>query len=570
MARTHPPTGPQRPAVDLIVRQGPEAGRRFAITEQEVTVGRHAGCDIQVDDPGVSRQHARITWRETGYAIEDLGSANGTFVNGERLTASRLLKDGDAIGLGQAVLFDFRAAEPVPSEEMPTMADAVAPPAGKPAPPPARGLRRVLIPATALVLCCLLAMVAALGYYFFLWPEEASSPVVLINSPRYGDQVEVGEEVLVRSIARDEGKVARVELWVDGQLQKAQDSTLPGGASPFPLLARWRPSSPGVHTLVVRAFSSRGRRGQASINVGAVELADRDGDRVADDADACPDEPGARAARGCPDRDGDAVADAEDACPDQAGLPEGNGCPAPGAGDRDGDGLLDEADACPDEPGSPLTEGCPNADGDLVRDAEDACPAEPGWSGNNGCPTPGDRDGDGVPDAEDNCPEVPGSAEQAGCSDDDGDGVADVNDACPDEPGLPAQAGCPDRDGDGVPDARDFCPDAPGLPGHGCPDSGAGDKDGDGIPDDVDLAPGEPGLPEHGGAPPPGQGQDADGNGIPDAEEPPESPLDRLIPLISAGGGDACLAQGRVNADNTAGNPGGCVAALNAGSLRAS
>jgi OOP family OmpA-OmpF porin len=128
---------------------------------------------------------------------------------------------------------------------------------------------------------------------------------------------------------------------------------------------------------------------------------DRDGDRVIDAEDACPDTPGIATddpkTNGCPpDRDGDGVADDVDACPDTPGIrtedPKTNGCPS----DRDGDGVIDSADACPDTPGlktdDPKTDGCPDPDRDkdgIANDA-DACPDEPGPSNpdpaKNGCP----------------------------------------------------------------------------------------------------------------------------------------------------------------------------------------
>ncbi len=365
----------------------------------------------------------------------------------------------------------------------------------------------IIVGAVFLVLSCLAALAGGLAY--LLWPRAVARPMVLIRSPGYGEQVQVGETVTVRSIARDEGKVARIELWVDGQLQDARTTTMPGGISPFPLLASWEPLSPGTYTLTVRAFNPQGGRGQASINVEAIEETDRDGDGVADEDDACPDEAGSATADGCPDRDRDGIPDAEDACPDEVGLPEGEGCPVPSEGDGDGDGVLEEADACPDEPGPPWAEGCPDADGDGVGDSEDACPDEPGFPEREGCLVPGDRDADGILDGEDDCPGMPGLPEHRGCPDDDGDGVVGMEDACPDEPGLPELAGCPDRDGDGIADADDLCPDRPGLP------------EQRGCPDDVDLCPEMPGLPEHAGCPPPGGGDDADDDGIPDDLEGP-------------------------------------------------
>jgi hypothetical protein len=519
MASTYPPTGSQPPSVELTVRQGPQPGQRFSLTRPTITIGREAGNDVVINDPQISRRHANLTWDGRQFIIQDLGSANGTFVNGVRLTGTQVLQQGAVIGLGPTVLLGFQVMLPVVSP--------AAPPAYAPR-PPARRRGRFLIPLTALLgLCILLAAAAAAGYYF-LWPRPEARPVVLINSPRHGQQVPVGQEITIQSIARDEQKIARIELWVDGQLQEAQSSSLPGGASPFPLLARWQPSSPGTHTLIARAFNAQGARGQASINVEAIEEADRDSDGVADEADACLDEPGPPAANGCPDRDGDGIPDAEDACPDEPGLPEGEGCPVSREGDRDGDGLLDEADACPDEPGRPRAEGCPDADGDGVRDSEDACPDAPGLPEHDGCLVPEDLDSDGVPDEEDECPDEVGLPEHAGCPDWDGDGIHDGDDECPGEPG-PEPSGCPDRDGDSVPDHDDLRPDEPGRPeAGGAPDTGAGDSDGDGIPDDADLCPEHAGLPQHAGCPPPPGSEEEETEVIPLWPPPGGGPFGEL------------------------------------------
>jgi hypothetical protein len=281
MASAYPPTGSQPPSVELIVRQGPRPGQRFSSNKPTIIIGREAGNDVVVSDPQVSRRHASLTWDGRQFIIQDLGSANGTFVNGVRLTAPQVLQPGDVIGLGPVILLDFQAALPVVSPSDTLRARPAAPSPAYAPRPPARRRGRILIPLVVLLgLCVLLAVAAAAGYYF-LWPRSEARPLVLINSPRHGEQVEVGQEVTVQSIARDEGKVTRVELWVDGQLQETQTSNLPGGSSPFPLLARWRPSSPGTHTLIARAFNARGGRGQASVNVEAMESADRDSDGVA-------------------------------------------------------------------------------------------------------------------------------------------------------------------------------------------------------------------------------------------------------------------------------------------------
>jgi hypothetical protein len=371
-----------------------------------------------------------------------------------------------------------------------------------------RGLA-VLVGILFAVCCVVAAVVGGLAYFFYV-PTAEAQPVVLIESPRYGEQIAVGERVAIRAIARDGAKVTLVELWLDGQLLEARRSPLPGGITPFPLLTDWEPLSPGTHTLTARAFNAQGAQGQASVNVEAIEPTDRDGDAVPDEGDLCADEPGWEASRGCPDRDGDGIPDAEDACPDEAGLPEAEGCPLPGDEDLDGDGVPNGADACPDEPGSFVTEGCPDADGDGVADAEDACPDEAGLPEHDGCTVEGDLDGDGIPDEEDECPEEWGLPEHAGCPDIDGDGIRDQDDTCPDVPGVPDLDGCPFVDvGPGGGGGADE--DMPEGDGDDVPDADMVDSDGDGVPDDEDECPEDPGEPPSGCPPPDGGVEEEDG-----------------------------------------------------------
>lgn len=236
------------------------------------------------------------------------------------------------------------------------------------------------------ILGVILAVIVVGGYIYFTMIAVESQSVVFIRTPSNGERLETGQPVQVRALARDDHKVTRIELWVDGQLLDVQTSNTPNGINPFPLLATWYPPE-GTHTLIVRAFNSRGAKSQSTIAVEAAELADQDMDGTADEADLCPAEQGYSAADGCPDRDFDGIADGSDACPEETGLPE-DGCPAPSEGDRDGDGTLDEADACPDVPGPPGAEGCLDGDGDGVADDRDACPEEPG-DGEDGCAAKG-------------------------------------------------------------------------------------------------------------------------------------------------------------------------------------
>ncbi len=118
-------------AFRLIVRTGPNPGTVFELTKEVTMFGRDVTNDVVVSDAEVSRQHSRLTRTPAGYVLEDLGSTNGTFVNGERLAAPRMLKAGDLMGMGENVTMAFDATSP---EAAATVMGAAAPrPAARPA-----------------------------------------------------------------------------------------------------------------------------------------------------------------------------------------------------------------------------------------------------------------------------------------------------------------------------------------------------------------------------------------------------------------------------------------------------
>ena len=79
------------------------AGEAFTL-DQEVTVGRGGGCQIVLpDDTFVSQVHARLFERDGRTYVEDLGSRNGTYVNGKRIDAATRLRRGDRVQFGQTV-----------------------------------------------------------------------------------------------------------------------------------------------------------------------------------------------------------------------------------------------------------------------------------------------------------------------------------------------------------------------------------------------------------------------------------------------------------------------------------
>src|SRR5882672_7459230 len=81
----------------LVFLAGPIAGRRYKLGEGEYVIGRRSDCQIFVPDMRVSRQHARL-WRDgEAWTLEDLGSNNGTYVNGVRVQGATSLRTDDEI-----------------------------------------------------------------------------------------------------------------------------------------------------------------------------------------------------------------------------------------------------------------------------------------------------------------------------------------------------------------------------------------------------------------------------------------------------------------------------------------
>lgn len=95
-----------RPAARFLVLDGPglEQGKTLEVVDSAV-VGRAPTNGVSIDgDEFASAQHARIQATSDGVWIEDLGSTNGTFVNGSRVTAKRLLQPGDVVRIGETEL----------------------------------------------------------------------------------------------------------------------------------------------------------------------------------------------------------------------------------------------------------------------------------------------------------------------------------------------------------------------------------------------------------------------------------------------------------------------------------
>lgn len=108
------------PSFQLVVRRGPRAGERFELKTQTVVIGRDSSADISINDPEVSRNHCRLIL-DRSYYIQDLGSTNGTFIDGKRLGGEpQQLVNGQIVQLGSNVTLLYHEAD-ADEEEPPVL-----------------------------------------------------------------------------------------------------------------------------------------------------------------------------------------------------------------------------------------------------------------------------------------------------------------------------------------------------------------------------------------------------------------------------------------------------------------
>lgn len=139
--------------IQMVMRTGPTPGKAFPLSKSEIIIGRDATCDIVINDAEISRRHSKMTMQGNGYVLEDLGSTNGTFVDGQRLMGPHPLQPGELVLFGEnvslsyeAVLYDADAtvvgapgpvtAPPTPVPPPPATGEQPAPAYFNPPPPP--------------------------------------------------------------------------------------------------------------------------------------------------------------------------------------------------------------------------------------------------------------------------------------------------------------------------------------------------------------------------------------------------------------------------------------------------
>lgn len=95
---------------------------RYSFTENEILIGRSSECDVFLDNPGVSRTHAKLLHEGEQVKLIDLNSGNGTFLNGQAISEA-FVDSGDNIGIGKFSVTAKLAAEPLPESETPEMTE---------------------------------------------------------------------------------------------------------------------------------------------------------------------------------------------------------------------------------------------------------------------------------------------------------------------------------------------------------------------------------------------------------------------------------------------------------------
>ncbi len=220
-------------------------GQVFPLDKTELGIGRKEDNAVILADPRVSAYHAVISWQaETGaHVIEDLSSRNGTYVNGVRLEAPRVLQDGDSIRLGNTVMeFTLR---PVTGTTLPSTLSSTGRTGTR-----SVSRRPVLVGVGIAILAgCTILCVGLLVVLLLIGGR--GTPSVIIHSPASGAEIGGGNELVLQATASGAADITRLELWVDGSLVAVASE--PDGYSSLTVTKRWLFTTPGEHVVSASA-----------------------------------------------------------------------------------------------------------------------------------------------------------------------------------------------------------------------------------------------------------------------------------------------------------------------------
>ncbi len=249
------PSGPA-----LIIRH---TGQVFQLGQEPVTIGRQDDNTIVLADRQASRHHATIFWQAGGFVIQDMGSANGTFVNERRIAAPQPLRDGHEIRMGNTV-FDVQLP-PVAAGPYETL--AAYPVAAGPA------KRSPLMIILAILLAGIVIVGLAIAAILLISRGRATEPVVTIQSPMKGAEIPINEEINLQATATGAQDITMLEIYVDNVLEDMSVSPMPEkGSASLSITKPWTFTEAGAHTVSAVAYTASGATSEeVTITVYVVE-----------------------------------------------------------------------------------------------------------------------------------------------------------------------------------------------------------------------------------------------------------------------------------------------------------
>jgi hypothetical protein len=210
----------QPTAASLVIHEGAGAGSEHPV-DGELILGREqTSADLVIPDPGISRRHARVLPQNGGVIVEDLGSSNGTYVNGERISGPVEIGTGDEVQLGDTVLgvqgTGTAATALMPpgapaTEHHPGPARTQPPPSGRPAPrrlapPPHQPSNIPALAALFLGPLSILLIFLSTGGFFLALPSGIAAIVLGTIGIRNADRRQLGHRGLAR--------IGRITGWI--------------------------------------------------------------------------------------------------------------------------------------------------------------------------------------------------------------------------------------------------------------------------------------------------------------------------------------------------------------------
>ena len=240
---SEPASGPA-----LVIRH---TGQVFHLTQEPVTIGRQEGNTIVLADPQASRHHATISWQAGSFVVQDMGSANGTFVNEKRIAAPQPLRDGYVIRMGNTV-FDAQ----IPPGAVGAAATLAAYPVAASQPEPAK--RSPLLIVLGILLAGIVLVGLGIVAILLLSGDRDSQPTVAIQSPIDGAELPVNQEVILQASAAGASDITLLEIMIDNVVVGMSASPESEGNNSLTVSHPWTFSQTGAHTVSAVAYAASG------------------------------------------------------------------------------------------------------------------------------------------------------------------------------------------------------------------------------------------------------------------------------------------------------------------------